>query len=102
MNNTINDLKAAGAIDISKEVSFSTIDGSIKARADIVAKMGDTTWIIEVKTTPTAPYTRNQSLVYDLMFNKSPIVPVGNNAKGLFVVGEPTTNYRWITIRFNF
>lgn len=75
----------------------------VRVRADIVADINGEIHIIEVKNGPHASYTHNQRIVYPQMENNVPIIPKGNNAKGVtkFDIGVPTTDYKFSTYRYN-
>ncbi len=58
--------------------------------------------IIEVKNEPSAGFTPNQSIAYPQMMDGIPIIPRGANTNFVWPgqVGQPTTQYRLIIIKF--
>ena len=72
-----------------------------RVRVDMAAKIDNQLTLIEVKTGAHAGFTKNQSIVYpQMMLNKPVIYPQGKIAPS--VIHDPTNDYQFIIIKFNF
>ena len=73
------------------------VDG-VRVRVDIAAQSPN----MEITLVePYANFTPNQKIVYpQMMLDHAPIVPIGQNAAGVWPqIGQPTTNYVFIIIK---
>ncbi len=98
----LEELDDLEAINTQREVSLK-VNGT-RVKVDIATQLNNETTLIEVKSSQTAPFTKNQSIAYPQMLEHHvPITPVGKNAIlpfGIENVYLPTTSYRFIIIRF--
>ncbi len=97
----IQQMQQEGASNIEKEVSIE-VDGKW-IKMDIAARVEDSPVLVEVKSSPTASFTKNQRIVYPMILeNKVPITPFGHNAQSVFYQPEMmgTVNYTFIIVKF--
>ena len=94
-------IENAGGQDITTEVSI--ISDGTRVRLDLAANMNNMPYLIEVKSSLSAGFTPNQSIVYPRMSVNSPITPIGNNAINIFgygAINQLTNNYTFVIWRF--
>ncbi|HBN05418.1 MAG TPA: hypothetical protein DD434_06475, partial [Bacteroidales bacterium] len=94
------ELKAQGYKIQSQEITLE-VEG-VRVRVDLGASFNGEVHFIEVKNGPSAGFTPNQKIVYPKMMENIPVIPKGFNAMKMqeLQVGEPTTSYQLIIIRY--
>ena len=100
VEHVIDEYEQQGYQILQREVTIE-VDG-VRDRVDIAAQSPNMEiTLVEVKNGPYANFTPNQKIVYpQMMLDHAPIVPIGQNAAGVWPqIGQPTTNYVFIIIK---
>ena len=104
VNRAEQDIISQGGTPLTREVTLEV--NGVRVRVDIAADFNGEIHLIEVKNGPSAGFTQNQSIAYPQMTDgvRVPVIPRGNNALSLtpygWQIGQPTTQYRLIIIRY--
>lgn len=104
MDNVYNDMINTGKYKtIQREVTMIDEGTGCRIRMDIVAVgLDESITFVECKSSPTAGYTINQTIVFPNLKNNSNIIPVGKNAQeiwGIEGLRVPTNKYQFIEKR---